>query len=118
MQTRRQAALVIAAGAMSCALTPSRQTACAATDAFGALRDDFVALEAESGGRLGVAVLHTGSGSFAGHRADERFPMCSTFKLLAAAAVLKRVDDGNRRVKFAASDLVAYSPNHQGWCRW
>jgi beta-lactamase class A len=55
-----------------------------------------------------------GSGSFAGHRADERFPMCSTFKLLAAAAVLKRVDDGketlDRRVKFAASDLVAYSP--------
>jgi beta-lactamase class A len=114
MQTRRQAALVIAAGAMSCALTPSRQTACAATDAFGALGDDFVALEAESGGRLGVAVLHTGSGSFAGHRADERFPTCSTFKLLAAAAVLKRVDDGketlDRRVKFAASDLVAYSP--------
>jgi len=114
MQTRRQAALVIAVGAMSCALTLSRQTACAATDALAALREDLAALESESGGRLGVAVLHAGSGRFAGHRADERFPMCSTFKLLAAAAVLKRVDDGkeelDRRVKFEPSDLVPYSP--------
>lgn len=114
MQTRRQAALVIAAGAIGCALALSRQNAKAAGDTLKALREDFAALEAESGGRLGVAVLHTGSGSLAGHRTDERFPMCSTFKLLAAAAVLKRVDDGkerlDRRVKFAASDLVAYSP--------
>jgi beta-lactamase class A len=114
MQTRRQAALVIAAGAVGCALTLSRQNAHAATDALGGLGEDFAALETESGGRLGVAVLHTGSGGFFGHRADERFPMCSTFKLLAAAAVLKRVDEGkeklDRRVKFEASDIVVYSP--------
>lgn len=40
--------------------------------------------------------------------------MCSTFKMLAAAAVLKRVDDGKddlgRRVHFSAGDLVTYSP--------
>jgi len=114
MQTRRQAALVIAAGAIGCALTLSRRSAHAAIDTLGGLREDFAALEAESGGRLGVAVLDTGSGGFAGHRADERFPMCSTFKLLAAAALLKRVDDGkeklDRRVIFAASELVPYSP--------
>jgi beta-lactamase class A len=114
MRTRRQAALVIAAGAVDCALTLSRQNARAATDAIGGLREDFAALEGQSGGRLGVAVLHTGLGGFVGHRADERFPMCSTFKLLAAAAVLKRVDEGkeklDRRVKFAASDIVVYSP--------
>ena len=49
-----------------------------------------------------------------GHRADERFPMCSTFKLLAAAAILRRVDAGTerleRRVRFGAKDLVVYSP--------
>jgi beta-lactamase class A len=93
MQSRRQAALVIAAGAIDCALTLSRQSAPAATDAFGGLREDFARLEEQSGGRLGVAVLHAGSGGFVGHRADERFPMCSTFKLLAAAAVLKRIDE-------------------------
>jgi len=40
--------------------------------------------------------------------------MCSTFKLLAAAAVLTRVDAGkerlDRRVTYAKSDLVTYSP--------
>ena len=114
MQTRRQAALVIAAGVVGCAVTLSRQNARAATDALGGLRGEFAALEGQSGGRLGVAVLHTGSGGFVGHRADERFPMCSTFKLLAAAAVLKRIDEGkerlDRRVKFTTSDIVINSP--------
>ena len=71
-------------------------------------------IEAESGGRLGVAALDTADGSRAGHRMDERFAMCSTFKLLAAAAVLARVDAGkerlDRRVTYAKSDLVTYSP--------
>jgi beta-lactamase class A len=71
-------------------------------------------IEAESGGRLGVAALDTADGSRAGHRMDERFAMCSTFKLLAAAAVLARVDAGkeqlSRRVPYAKSDLVTYSP--------
>jgi beta-lactamase class A len=74
----------------------------------------FGAIEAAADGRLGVAVLDPASGLVAGHRAEERFPMCSTFKLLAAAAVLSRVDAGKealeRRVRFAASDLVRYSP--------
>jgi beta-lactamase class A len=54
----------------------------------------LAALEREAGGRLGVWVLDTGSGRTLSHRAHERFAMCSTFKLLAAACVLKRVDDG------------------------
>ena len=113
-QTRRQATRMIVAGAVGCALALPRQNAFATDGSFGGLRENFAALEAESGGRLGVAVLHTGSGGFAGHRADERFPICSTFKLLAAAAVLKQVDEGketlDRRVKFATGDLVPYSP--------
>jgi beta-lactamase class A len=71
-------------------------------------------LESERSGRLGVAVLDMQSGKHAGYRADERFPMCSTFKLLAVAAVLARVDQGReqleRRIKFATTDLVEYSP--------
>ena len=86
--------------------------------AAGGLPDTFTAdmarLELENGGRLGVAVQDTGSGARAGHRDGERFPMCSTFKLLAAAAVLKRVDGGNerldRRIVFTASDIVVNSP--------
>jgi beta-lactamase class A len=79
-----------------------------------ALSGAFARIEAESGGRLGVAALNMADGSRAGHSADERFAMCSTFKLLASAAVLARVDAGkerlNRRVTYAKSDLVTYSP--------
>src|SRR2546430_17525720 len=79
-----------------------------------ALSGALARIEAQSGGRLGVAALDTADGSRAGHRADERFAMCSTFKLLAAAAVLRRVDAGkeqlSRRVTYAKSDLVTHSP--------
>lgn len=75
---------------------------------------DFASIEARTGGRLGVAVIHTGSGATYGHRADERFPLCSSFKALAAAALLAKVDAGeetlDRRVQFTKADLAAYSP--------
>ncbi|WP_371926879.1 class A beta-lactamase [Bradyrhizobium sp. WD16] len=71
-------------------------------------------LEIESGGRLGVAVLDTGTGAVVGQRMDERFAMCSTFKLLATAAILARADAGkddlSHRIVFKGRDLVAYSP--------
>ena len=49
-------------------------------------------LEQINGGQLGVAIVDIGTGERSGHRADERFPMCSTFKFLLASAVLQRVD--------------------------
>jgi beta-lactamase class A len=71
-------------------------------------------LEAQSGGRLGVAVIDTATGRRASHRGEERFPMCSTFKLLASGAVLTRVDAGHedlgRQIRYEAGDLVTYSP--------
>jgi beta-lactamase class A len=71
-------------------------------------------LGADTPGRLGVSVLDTGTGRAAGLRATERFPMCSTFKALAAAAVLARVNAGaehlDRRIPFTRADLVPYSP--------
>jgi beta-lactamase class A len=71
-------------------------------------------IEAGIKGRLGVAVLDTGTGAQFAYRADERFPMCSTFKLLASAAVLARVDAEkerlDRRVSYTKDDLVEYSP--------
>ncbi|MFI9818620.1 class A beta-lactamase [Saccharothrix variisporea] len=50
----------------------------------------LTALEQKYGARLGVYALATGSGTTIAHRADERFAFCSTFKGLAAAAVLHR----------------------------
>lgn len=74
----------------------------------------FAALEAQHGGHLGVAALDTGSGKRLVHRADERFAMCSTFKLLAAAAVLRKVDRGaeklTRLIAYSKADLLPYAP--------
>jgi beta-lactamase class A len=85
-----------------------------ADDFAGTLQPELATIETASGGRLGVAVLDTKTGARAAHRANERFPMCSTFKLLAAAAVLKRVDKGqeklDRKIAFDAADLVVNSP--------
>ena len=81
---------------------------------LSAFEKELVDLEEATGGRLGVALLDTASGVHAGHRTDERFPMCSTFKLLAVAAVLARVDRRKeqleRVVRFTPKDIVTYSP--------
>jgi beta-lactamase class A len=52
--------------------------------------DRLVELERKFDARLGVYALATGTGTAIAHRADERFAFCSTFKGLAAAAVLHR----------------------------
>lgn len=71
-------------------------------------------LERKSGGRLGVGVRNAATGEVWGHRLDERFAMCSTFKALLAAQVLSRVDTGKetlaRRIPVQKADLVTYSP--------
>ncbi|MDZ5458494.1 class A beta-lactamase [Azohydromonas lata] len=110
--TRRQIALTLAGVPLLSALP---RTATAGADAGpDALTRALPALEQRLGGRLGVYVLDTQSGRQWTWRADERFPMCSTFKVLACGAVLARVDAGEealgRRIRFKAEDLVTYSP--------
>lgn len=71
-------------------------------------------LEKRAGGRLGVAVLDTGSRARLQHRADERFAVCSTFKYVAVAAVLQRVDRGEERldrwIAYGPQDLLGGAP--------
>jgi len=85
-----------------------------ADDAEDALLRELAALERRHGGRLGVAILNSASAKLIAQRGDERFALCSTFKFLAAAFVLVRVDRGeeslNRRVTYSKNDLVTYSP--------
>ena len=89
----------------SCAILPAAQAAGS---------DRFRELEASLDGRLGVFALATGSGKRLAWREAERFPMCSTFKAVLAGAILERStrDDGllAKRIRYAASDLVTYSP--------
>lgn len=97
------------AGAEPSGAAPSPGCACDRT-----VEQRLAELEVRSGGRLGVAVIDLRGGKRFGYRADERFPMCSTFKLLLAGAVLARVDAGKeqleRRVPYGAADLLEYAP--------
>lgn len=81
---------------------------------FQRLPQQVAALEKTSGGRIGVYALDTDTGKFTGHREDQLFPMCSTFKFLLAAAVLKLVDDGKQSLTqplpIPNKPLVGHSP--------
>jgi len=74
----------------------------------------ILSIEQRTGARIGVAALDTGNGKRFDYRSKERFPMCSTFKFLAASAVLKRVDGGqeklDRFVSYEAKDILEYPP--------
>jgi beta-lactamase class A len=86
----------------------------AAPSRYAALATAIAALEKKHGGRIGFSLLDTETGERAMHRAEERFPMCSTFKFLLAAAVLHRVDtqqdDLRRQVDVPAKPLLEVSP--------
>src|SRR5262249_16394541 len=74
----------------------------------------IAAIEARIGGRIGMAALDTTNSKRLDYQAEERFPMCSTFKFLAAAAVLKRVDEKKEKlerfVPYDAKDILEYAP--------
>jgi beta-lactamase class A len=112
MFTRRGFAKLSFAPLIGCA--GLRWNPAAAEGALGSLGETLAKIETESGGRLGVAVLETASGSLTGHRSDERFPMCSTFKALTAAAILVKVDAGKeqltRRIPIEQKDILSYAP--------
>lgn len=82
--------------------------------ALGSPKSPLAVLEARYGGRLGVAAVNSATGARLAHRAGERFPMCSTFKVLVAAAVLARADAGrerlDRHVVYGRTDLLEYAP--------
>ena len=71
-------------------------------------------IEKETGSRVGVVAIGPASNRRIEHRPNERFLMCSTFKLLAAASILQRVDRGEEKlarfIRYTAADLLAYAP--------
>jgi beta-lactamase class A len=74
----------------------------------------IAAIETRIGGRIGVAALDTSNGKRLDYRAEERFAMCSTFKFLAAAAVMKRVDEKKDKLErfapYGAKEIQEYAP--------
>ncbi|KVV26950.1 class A beta-lactamase [Burkholderia cepacia] len=91
----------------------SRQAA-APDEASVAAGQMLAELESSVGGRLGVCAIDAASGRVIAHRADERFPFCSTFKAMLSAAVLAQSVERpallQQRVTYTRADLVNYSP--------
>lgn len=71
-------------------------------------------LERRAGGRLGVAVLDCADGALIGHRAEERFALCSSFKLPLAGVVLREAEQGRlqleRRLSYGPADMLSHAP--------
>lgn len=109
--SRRQISQALALATIACRTgAPSSTHLPPSRTALSRLRE----LEAQSGGRLGVAWQIVGGGERLGYREQELFPMCSTFKLPLVAAILARVDTQreslSRRVPYDESALLEYAP--------
>ena len=113
MMRRREFSCGLAMSALM-AGTAGAAPAAAGKQAGAAWRAGMARIEAGTGGRLGVAMLDTGSGLALGWRENERFAMCSTFKLMLAAWMLALVDQGRERldtrIEYGPEVLVPYSP--------
>ncbi len=93
-------------------VAPPASAVVTASSSASVLQARFGQLEARFGARLGVFAVDTGTGRTVAHRADERFPYASTYKALAAAAVLARStpEEMETIVRYHETDLVEYSP--------
>ncbi|MFE3557443.1 class A beta-lactamase [Streptomyces sp. NPDC059193] len=113
----RRAVLALGAGtALFTGLAGAAGGPAHASEPAGALTRRLRELELRHSARLGVFARHTGTGRTVAYRADELFPMCSVFKGLAAAAVLRDLDeDGEflaRRIRYTREyvDKSGYGP--------
>lgn len=78
------------------------------------LQKQFAELEAKANGRLGISFIDTATGCEITYRGNERFPFCSTFKVLVVGAILQQsmAQPGLllQNVLYSKADLVTYSP--------
>ncbi len=83
-------------------------------DPLAQLADTIATTEADISGRVGIAISDSGTDWAWGHRADERFPLNSTFKSLLCGAILGRAENGtlslDETIKVTASDILSFAP--------
>lgn len=81
-----------------------------------AIQQELAKLEISTHGRLGLSALNTATGMRVQYRADERFPVCSTFKTIVAAAILQKstTDNGllNKCIRYNKDEVEksGYAP--------
>jgi beta-lactamase class A len=74
--------------------------------------EKFAQLEDEFDAKIGVYAIDTGTNQTVEFKPDERFAYSSTFKVLAAAILLKQnhIKDLEKVITYKKEDLVTYSP--------
>ncbi len=111
---RRRTLLTVGVGTALAAAVPT--AAHASTQVRERLAGQLSELEQEYAARLGVFAHDTATGRTVTYRAEEHFPICSVFKTLAVAAVLRDLDhDGAylaRRIRYTEEYVTAagYAP--------
>ncbi|MFD0364037.1 class A beta-lactamase [Nocardia sp. GCM10030253] len=92
----------------ACGATPEDPAPAPTAQTSGA---QLAGIEQQHQARLGMFTIDTGSGKTAGYRQDERFPMLSTFKTLACAALLREHPLGtgyfDQVIHFTEADVAA-----------
>ncbi|MFI6464404.1 class A beta-lactamase [Streptomyces sp. NPDC050538] len=100
---------MLTAGAATATALLAGASSAQASDSTGTTAQ-LRALEDQHSARVGVFAHHLGTKKTVLHRADELFPMCSVFKTLAAAAVLRDLDRHGevlyKVVHYTEADLV------------
>lgn len=93
-------------------LTSIAITACASEDSDVTIQQQLANIEAASGGRLGVWAFDTKTHMKIAYRATERFPFCSTFKVMVVAAILKHSmsapDFPQKRIFYTQQEVEAF----------
>jgi len=78
------------------------------------MQEKLAELEASTGGRIGVYAINTANDQLFQHRADERFPMGCTSKVIGVATILNQSvkDKGllSQKINYDKKDLVEWSP--------
>lgn len=117
MISRRHCNAFACFGLVAASLTTTRNAPAFPANAAqhdAAIQGRLRELETAAQGRLGVHIVDSATGQEYGYRADECFMMLSSFKLLASAFVLHRVDTGKesleRRMEYTDKDLIPWSP--------
>lgn len=78
------------------------------------IQKNLATLETSSGGKIGISAINTGNNQRIQFRAEERFPMGCTSKVIGVAAILKASMTNSQllqeRITFTKKDLTNWTP--------
>ena len=78
------------------------------------INQELASLESSTGGRIGISAINTGNNMRIQYRADERFPMGCTSKVIGVSAILQQSMNNNQllqeRVKYKKQDILSWAP--------